>query len=105
RKYTVRPSLENAGELTLQPSGVRRTGGAASRAKRSSIQSEVAALLACVSMTRLANTSFRPSGDSPGEEQRSIETRSSGWNPRSASATAGRTASNATDGARRDALV
>src|SRR5690606_18619924 len=68
RKYTRDPSAENAGEFTFQPSGVSRLGGAASRANRSSIQSEVEALFASMSTTRLANTSLRPSGDSAGEE-------------------------------------
>src|SRR3546814_810425 len=68
RKYTVVPSGENAGELTFQPSGVSRFGGAASRANRSSIHSEVLALPLSPSSTRLANTSLRPSGDSVGDE-------------------------------------
>src|SRR3546814_2979299 len=67
RKYTVVPSGENAGELTFQPSGVSRFGGAASRANRSSIHSEVLALPLSPSSTRLANTSLRPSGDSVGD--------------------------------------
>src|SRR5690606_33803488 len=68
RKYTVAPSGENAGVLTFQPSGVSRFGGAASRANRSSIHSEVLALPLLSSSTRLANTSWRPSGDSVGDE-------------------------------------
>jgi hypothetical protein len=52
----VLPSGEKLGELTFQPSGVNRFGGAESRARRSSIQSEVADLLAAKSTTRLVRT-------------------------------------------------
>src|SRR3546814_5772965 len=39
RKYTVVPSGENAGELTFQPSGVSRFGGARSEEHTSELQS------------------------------------------------------------------
>src|SRR5688500_15934021 len=96
RKYTVAPSLEKDGELTFQPSGVSRTGGAASRANRSSIHSEVLALLASKSTTRLANTSLRPSGESVGDEWRSSVARSRTSKPRAACASVGRASSRAT---------
>src|SRR3546814_17168271 len=70
RKYTVVPSGENAGALTFQPSGVSRFGGAASRANRSSIHSEVLALPPSPSSTRLANTSLPPAGDRVGADSR-----------------------------------
>jgi hypothetical protein len=68
RKYTDPPSLEKAGEFTFQPSGVSRTGGAASRANRSSIHSDVVALPLAMSIVRFANTTLRPSGESTGDE-------------------------------------
>src|SRR5213075_655299 len=86
RKYTVRPSVENDGELTFQPSGVRRFGGAASRANRSSIHSDVDDLLAAKSTTRLANTSVRPFGESVGADTRSSVARSRTSKPRAAAA-------------------
>src|SRR4249919_670470 len=92
RKYTVLPSLENDGEFTFQPSGVRRLGGAASRANRSSIHSAVDDLLADRSTTRLANTSVRPLGDSVGADTRSSAARSRTSKPRAAAASKGRAA-------------
>ena len=70
-KYTDLPSAENAGEFTFQPSGVSCCGGRMSRVTRLRIHSEVLALLVCLSTTRLANTSTRPSGDRVGDEWRS----------------------------------
>ena len=71
-KYTVLPSGENAGEFTFQPSGVSRCGGRMSRVTRLRIHSVVVDLLVALSTVRLANTSTRPSGDSVGEEWRSM---------------------------------
>src|SRR5688500_6215535 len=89
RKYTALPSDENDGELTFQPSGVNRFGGAASRANRSSIHSEVDDLLASKSTTRLANTSRRPFDESVGAETRSRVARSRASKPRAACAVMG----------------
>ncbi|ODU52214.1 MAG: hypothetical protein ABS98_04510 [Lysobacteraceae bacterium SCN 69-48] len=66
------PSAENAGEFTLQPSGETCFGGAMSRVTRLRIHSVVVDLLVALSTVRLANTSTRPSGDSVGEEWRSM---------------------------------
>src|SRR5687767_4579860 len=89
RKYTVEPSGENDGELTFQPSGVNRFGGAESRANRSSIHNPVDDLLASKSTTRFANTSKRPFGESVGAETRSRVARSRASKPRAASAAMG----------------
>jgi hypothetical protein len=62
------PSAEKLGEFTFQPSGLKRAGGSASRANRSSIHNEVLDLLVALSTMRLATISLRPSGDTTGEE-------------------------------------
>ena len=89
RKYSHWPSLEYAGELTFQPTGVRRVG-AASPARRSRIHSEVDALPRSSplppSISRLAYTTRPPSGESTGEDTRSSRCRSRTSKPRAASA-------------------
>jgi len=67
RKYSVLPSGENAGEFTFQPSGLIWCGGTLSRVTRLRSHSDVLALLVVRSITRLENTSTRPSGESVGE--------------------------------------
>src|SRR5690606_36984382 len=91
RKYRVEPSGENAGSLTLQPSGVIPRGGASPRVSRFRAYRAVVAL-SPASTLRWAKTTLRPSGASTGEETRSRLTRSRTSKPR-ASARVGRAAS------------
>src|SRR5690606_20420266 len=88
RKYRVEPSGENAGSLTLQPSGVIRRGGARSRVSRWRAYRAVVPFRSA-STLRWANTTTWPSGESSGEDTRSRRTRSRTSKPR-ASAAAGR---------------
>ena len=67
-KYSDWPSVENAGELTFQPSGDTCLGGVWSRVAKLRIHKLVEDLLVSLFTTRLANTSTRPSGDNVGDE-------------------------------------